>query len=74
MRASTVGKGCPVDTHTTCKQPELRCLNVADAKLRMAVHLQTELYMPVLPAVTTGKELSGRPEQRPEQMRGGVYC
>ena len=42
-------------TRPRCKQPELWCLNVADAKLRMAVHLQTEFYMPVLPSVTTGR-------------------
>ena len=35
-------------------QAQLRCLNVADVKLRAAVHLQAELRMPILPVVTAG--------------------
>ena len=35
-------------------QAQLRCLNVADVKLRSDVHLQAEPRTPVLPVVTAG--------------------
>ena len=35
-------------------QAQLRCLNVADVKLRSDVHLQAELRTPVLPVATAG--------------------
>ena len=41
-------------TGTAGNQAQLRCLNVADVKLRSDVHLQAEPRTPVLPVVTAG--------------------